>query len=187
MRVKKNSKADAGSEIVVGGGKSLINARAKSIGILVIAFILLGLLAVVGSKYFSHKKATNNAQKANHVVADQARSLSESGKYKEAEDYIATQIKVAKSGADKASWYIQASNTAINNKQYNDALTYANKAYEEFPSSETAYAVAQAYEKLNDKDNARKNLQIAIDKLDKSATSYQIKLKQYQQEMAGLQ
>jgi|GEM_PF-5853146 len=91
-----------------------------------------------------------------------------------------TELQGISDPGQQASIYDQKASSALDIKDYTNAMTYAKKAESLAPSSDTAYLVALVAQSSGDKATAKQYLQTAISRVDKSVPTNQRIIQSYQ-------
>lgn len=113
--------------------------------------------------------------------------LARQGNYDGAEKVLDSQYSKANDTQSKTSTKVLQAYVAIQFKEYNDALNYANEAMSLNNNSPDAYLVlGEVYSGMGQKDKAKSYIEQAIAHLDKSLPQYPLVLQDYQKKLQAV-
>lgn len=143
----------------------------KKLWLIIGAIILLGL-GLAAAAYFviplfnsaktNDENNTGTTSKYTPSTYDQASSIATSQGYAAGQKMLDDKLSATQSPAEQASIYTSKATIAMNDKKYDEALSFALKAEQIQPTKGTADLVAQVYELKNDKPNAIKYYKIVL-------------------------
>jgi len=176
MRNKQTEKSNT-SGLFESGKKAARAAfwHRKSTKIVIIAFVGLVVFAIATAIFLKlsptqgpqavsdtdEAKAIATVQKIYKVSSESDKIVSEKG-YQGGSDWFAGQVAATSNKEDQVVYYSQWSQSATNNGQLNDALTYAQKAEDLDQSASTAALLANAAYASGSRDLALKYYKLAI-------------------------
>lgn len=173
-----------------GVGKAKVGPRARLTLLIVAGCLFIGVVA--GGVYFVLRNMDKTSKTETVVLSKtetiaKAQKLTTEGKYPEAKTLLEGAIKRTKIPGDITEYEMAIYTLAMQAKVYGDAQLYAIKLDKANPTSGSAHDVAYAATLNGDKETAKKYLQTAIDKLDKTKPQSGIILHNYEYELKELQ
>jgi len=168
---------------------------------IIIAFlILLVVAAVVGAGYALLHKSNNSYDKSANQSTDsqpkqeepevtpysEAWAAAIEGDGTKAQQILDGQLRVAKTPEEKMAVYYQKMSAALNSEEYDQLLTIGEQAEGILQTDVTAKYMYNAYLAKGDKQEAKRWLQRAIDRLDKDNNSYERNLDELEDKMQDL-
>jgi len=95
---------------------------------------------------------------------EKASQLATNGDYAAGQKVLDEELASQTDDAGKVNAYVNKALLAINNKEYADAVNFANKAESIAKSRLTSRLLAQIYELMSDKENSVKYYQLTVDR-----------------------
>jgi len=160
-----------------------IRPRSKILAI--IAFVLVAV-AIAGFIIYEYQTRTKIVLPPHLTASQQSDYLANKGDYSAAQKIVVQQIAKAPNSTAKAGLYMQQATIALNAKNYVDAKKYAQAAESLQPGDNTASLLGYIASQTGDKAAAKQYYQKAIDRLDKTAESYNASLQDYQTHLQEL-